>query len=640
MIPDRISDPALTIALALAAGMLAQAVARHLRVPGIVVLLGAGVLLGPDGAAVIRPETLGRTLPMVVGFSVAVILFEGGMNLSLSRLRREARSIRQLVTLGALVTAAGGAASARLILGWSWTISILFGTLVIVTGPTVVTPLLRRLKVEARVATLLEAEGVLTDAVGAVIAVAALEIVMRPPGESIVLGALALLARFGVGIGIGVVGGAIVVALLKIPGIVPEGLENVLTLSLAIATFQVSNSVQPESGIVAAVVAGAAVGNVPTVALKDLRDFKEQLTVLLIGVLFVLLAADVRIVEVRALGLAGVATAAVLMFVVRPLNVAVGTWGCGLSFREKTFLSWIAPRGIVAAAVASLFGETLTAAGRPGGRLLPAMVFLVIAATVLWAGLTGGFIGRVLGLRRKSNSGYAILGANGLARELAGVLKDAGNEVVLIDANPDACADAEKTGFRVLFGSGISEAVLQRAMPDTRAGCVALTANDEVNLLFARKCRKEFRTPRAWVTLRRGQVSVSAKMVADAGAKMLFGKPRSVDFWTLALERGDTASESWVRVSAEPLPLADLGPDRRESGSLFLPLALIRGGTVSLIDEDTVFQEGDVLRALILRERRDAAAERLAEVGWREMDLPARGASDFCAGDSPASRNP
>ncbi|HYG62740.1 MAG TPA: cation:proton antiporter, partial [Thermoanaerobaculia bacterium] len=328
------NDPALTIAIALAAGMLAQVAARHLRMPGIVLLLATGVLLGPDLLGVIRPGTLGTSLQDLVGFAVAVILFEGGMNLNLGRLRREARSIRQLVTLGALVTAAGGAVAARLLMGWEWPTAVLFGTLVMVTGPTVITPLLRRLKIKTRVATVLEAEGVLADAIGAVAAVVALEVVISPAG-SLAHGAWDLVARLGFGALLGVLGGVAAAALLRFEKVVPEGLESVLTLSIAVALFQGSNAILGETGIVAVVVAGMVVGNAHSHFLAEMREFKEQVSVMLIGLLFVLLAADVRVSQVVSLGWAGVATVLALMLVVRPLNILVGTLGSDLTARER-----------------------------------------------------------------------------------------------------------------------------------------------------------------------------------------------------------------------------------------------------------------------------------------------------------------
>ncbi|MFQ5876672.1 MAG: cation:proton antiporter [Acidobacteriota bacterium] len=616
MRPLMLADPALSIAIALAAGVLAQSLARHLRIPGIVLLLGAGLLLGPDLIGIVRPGSLGIGLQTLVGFAVAVILFEGGMNLNLRRLRHEARSIRQLVTLGALVTAVGGSLCARLILGWGWTASILFGTLVIVTGPTVINPLLRRLRINRNLATVLEAEGVLVDAIGAILAVVALEVAISPSRGALAFAAWDLVSRLGFGLALGLAGGLLIALLLRPERVVPEGLENVFTLSLALAFFQVSNAVLPETGIVTVAVAGMVVGNVRTRALDDLREFKEQLTVLLIGMLFVLLAADVRIEEVVSLGWPGVTTVLALMFVVRPLNILIGTLGSDLKLREKAFLSWIAPRGIVAAAVASLFAQALSREGIPLGNELRAMVFLVIAVTVPAQGLTGGLLARALGLRRPSDSGYVVLGANELGRALGRVLRGSGQEVVLLESNPDSLRAAEEEGFRVLFGTGLSESLLQRAELDGRAGCLAVTPNDGVNLLFARRAREQFRVPRAWVALRHGHLSVTKKMVLEAGAAILFGEPRNLELWTLWLERRQAAVECW-RLAGKDAPDTQTRQMHEELASTMLPLAVRRGGKVLPMDHETTFRADDELVALVLQERRPEVAEWLRLRRWR-----------------------
>jgi NhaP-type Na+/H+ or K+/H+ antiporter len=264
-----------------------------------VLLLGAGVLFGPDGLGVVRPELLGDLLPLLIGFAVAVILFEGGMNLDLKRLRRSATSIRRLNTVGALVTWAGGALAARWFMEWPWRLAILFGSLVIVTGPTVINPLLRRLRVKKRVATVLEAEGVLIDAIGAITAVVALEVALTGAGIGRGLEDVALRLAFG-GL-VGVAFGFLTSGLLRLHWLVPQGYENMLILSLVLVVFHVCDSLLGESGLVAVTLAGLVVGNVKVRALEERREFKEQLTTLLIGVLFVLLAADVRLAEIFGL---------------------------------------------------------------------------------------------------------------------------------------------------------------------------------------------------------------------------------------------------------------------------------------------------------------------------------------------------
>jgi NhaP-type Na+/H+ or K+/H+ antiporter len=291
------------------------------------------VLLGPELADVVRPASIGSALQILVGFAIAAIVFEGGLNLDVRRLRREGRLIRRLVTLGAIVTAVGATVAARAPMGWDWSRSTLFGVLVIVTGPTVVTPLVRRIGLARNLRTVLEAEGVI-DAVGALVAVVTLEIVVRPSGEALLAGVTGLGLRLGFGLVAGLAGGAAIALLLRVGVAVPEGLENVLTLSLVVALFQGTNAVLPESGILAVIVAGLVVGNVKSHVQRSLLEFKEQLTVMLVGMLFVLLAADVRLHQVYDLGVPGLLTVGALMLVVRPATVLAR--GAGAEGREES----------------------------------------------------------------------------------------------------------------------------------------------------------------------------------------------------------------------------------------------------------------------------------------------------------------
>jgi len=610
-------DAALTISLALAAGMVAQSLARHLRVPGIVLLLVAGVSLGPDGLGVVDPEALGPALPILVGFAVAVILFEGGMNLGLKRLRRQAGVIRRLITVGALVTAVGGTLLAHFVLGWDWRLSVLFGSLVVVTGPTVITPLLRRFKVTHKVETVLEAEGVLIDAVGAVLAVVTLEVVLSFSTETLAEGAVQLVSRLGFGAVLGCVAGLIVALLLRYKKVVPDGFENVLTLSLVLALFQISNAIMPESGIMTVTAAGIVVGNIRTRALRDLMEFKEQLTLMFIGLLFVLLAASVRVQDVIDLGWPGLITVLGLMFLVRPLNVWVSTFGSDLNGREKTFIAWLAPRGVVAAAVASIFAASLDAAGIAGGRQLLALVFLVIAVTVNVQGSTGGFVAARLGLTRGRNRGYAILGANELGRAMGRLLAAADTEVVFIDNNPNAVRAVEQEGFKVVFGNIHEERTLARAALDERRGCIAVTPNEEVNLLFAGLAAEEFKLESIYVALRHGQTSIKTETVTERGAQVLFGQPRDLDLWILRLRRDLATPERWKleRKSKDEDKMSSLEFKRQ----LVLPLLLHRGTKVWPIGQGSPPREGDEIDFVLFAEQLEKARAELHARGWRPV---------------------
>lgn len=604
-------NPSLTVAFALAAGMVGQALAHHLRLPGIVLLLAIGVALGPDGANVVQPKSLGGGLMVLVGVAVSIILFEGGLRLDIRRLMRERRAIRQLLTIGGAVSAALGAVLAASVLGWGWQLSLLFGTLVIVTGPTVVTPLLRRLQIKRPASTVLEAEGVLIDAIGAITAAVALEVVLQPTDRSLALGIPVIAGRLFFGVLIGLVGGGILALLLRVPRLVPEGLENVLTLSFAILVYALANALVEETGIAAVAIAGAVVGN--TRARPGLAEFKEQLTVLLIGLLFVLLVADVRLADVMALGWGGAAVAAGCILLVRPLSVFAGTARTELTLKERVFIAWIGPRGIVAAAVASLFGYELDAMGIPGGTELRALVFLVIAATVLWSALTGGPIAKLLGLRRRSRAGWVVLGGNPLARRLARTLHQQNLEVLVIDSDPAGVRVAEELGFRAIHGNALEPRTLARAELDTRLGALAVTTKEEVNYIFAEKARAVARTLRTAVALRTLSHGVTPKMVEDLGAEVLFGASVDITLWSQRCERGKAKVEWWRFVGGRDRAPTFTEEERRAP---YLPLLHRRKRRIEPCTSASEFKKRSWVAFLIDDEHRQLAETMLAKAGW------------------------
>ncbi|WP_428261479.1 cation:proton antiporter [Haliangium sp.] len=581
---------ALSFALAMVAGMMCQGIARHLGIPGIVLLLAVGVVLGPDVAGVLDPTAMGAGLTVVVGFSVAVILFEGGLNLELKLLRAQARAIRRLVLWGALITAVGGALVARLCMDWSWPVSILFGTLVIVTGPTVITPLVRRVRLDHDIATILEAEGVFIDAVGATIAIVTLEVVLAQFSSAAVgVGVLSVGARLGVGALVGGVSGLLLALLMRWRRVVPDGLHNTLALSFAIAVYALSNAIAAESGIIAAIVAGMVVGNARSHALAEVVAFKEQLTVLLIATLFVLLAADVRVADVIALGWPGVATVLLLMFVVRPVDVFVCTRRSELGWRKMLFLSWLAPRGIVAAAVASLFAMELDRAGVDGGRELEAMVFLVIAMTVTIQGLSGGPIARLLRVRRPQRDGVLILGANPIALLLAEVLRREGAKLVLIDTNSEDCRQGEMAGHTVLYGNGLEDEMLARAAAESREACIALTPNESVNYLFAQTLLRSFPGPDLYLGLQTHEGGVTADMAAAIDVRVLFGGERDLHWWTGVIRRRRyELVELRYDAPAKPEKTLDVA-----TGNWFLPLIWMRKGKPAPLVSMADLKSGD-----------------------------------------------
>lgn len=618
---DILADPALSVALALVAGVLAQAIAHHVRLPGIVLLLAVGVALGPDGFGIIQPQHLGSTLRTLVGFAMAVILFEGGMNLRLSRLRRVRGALRRLITVGTLITAVGGAITARLLMDWNWSKAVLFGTLVIVTGPTVIQPLVRRIRLKTRVATVLEGEGVLIDPIGAIIATVTLEVILHPTGPSFALGSLDLLMRLGVGAAIGVVAGFLISWALRPRHLVPDQMVNVFALTSVLAVFHLANLVQHEVGIGAVTVAGLVVGNFCRRVLRDLMEFKEQLTVMFIGMLFVLLAADIRLSEIGALGWSGVLTVVVLMVVVRPLNVAVSTVGSNMNWRERLFMAWLAPRGIVAAAVASFFAVALDEAGIPGGSELRAMTFLVIAITVTVQGISGGWLASWLGLKPEAGRGFVILGAGHLGRALARALREADETVVFVDSNADAANAAQADGFQVAFGNALEERTLSQARAGEMATGIGLTPNEEVNLMFAERCRREHRMETTLVALNKGIGHISPDMATEAGARVLFASHRDIGLWSVRLRRDQAAVERWHFGDESSPGMAEMEPQQLNLNQLILPLVVYRKGRARPVDDQTVLRKGDEAALVLDRAKHNEAAAHLRKLGWVPVEV-------------------
>lgn len=615
-------NAAFTAALAIAAGTGAQALGHHLRLPGIVILLFLGVLLGPDVANVVQPESLGTALPAIVGFAVAIILFEGGMSLNLKKVRRQGRAIQQLITVGALFSLALGAGLAMLVLGWRWQLGLLFGTLVIVTGPTVVTPLLRRLSVRKSVATVLEAEGVLIDAVGAITAAVALELVIAPTNTGIALAVPAIAGRLLFGIAIGAVMGAILGGMLRVRGLIPEGLENVIALGFAVLTFETADAVVHESGIAAVTIAGMVVGNLRTHSTHKIAEFQEQLTIMVIGMLFVLLVADVRIADIVQLGWPGLVVAAGCIVIVRPVSVFFGTLGSTLTRKEKAFVGWIGPRGIVAAAVASLFGYQLAEVGIEGGTALRALVFLVIAVTVLWSALTGGMAARALGLRRKSSDGWLVVGANPLGILMAKLLQDDGITTVIMDEDPVSITDAEHQGVRAIHSNALSDAGHMKAALDTRIGAIALTTNEEVNYVFGEKARLKHQSLRFAVSLTDMSAGVTAEMVDDFGGDLLFGGGVDLRRWNDRIRSGQTEVVWWTYAHPHKKSVL-IDPPRKNRPHIPL-VAQRRKHALEPVTEKSVLRKKLRVAFLFDRERAEESRMELLKAGWIEVESPTR----------------
>ncbi|MBD1912024.1 cation:proton antiporter [Leptolyngbya sp. FACHB-16] len=486
----------LQMIVAVMVGIGAQVIADFFKVPSIVFLLSFGILLGNDGLDIVHPQLLGNGLEVIVALSVALILFEGGLNLELRRLSQVSGSLRNLVTIGTLITLVGGGMAAHWLGEFPWAIAFLFGSLVVVTGPTVISPLLKQVQVQPPVAALLEGESVLIDPVGAILAVVVLDVILN--GETDPLSVVGgLFVRLSIGGGIGALGGWALGQGLKLNRSLSDDLKNLVVLAGIWGLFGVAQLIRSEAGLMTAVVAGVVLRASGIPDERPLRRFKGQLTTLSVSVLFVLLAADLSLASLFALGQGALLTVAVLMFIVRPLSI----WLCTLnnqelSWRQKLFLAWVAPRGIVSASVASLFAILLTERGVTGGDAIKALVFLTILSTVFLQGLTARWVAQLLGITALGSTGIVIVGCNPLSYLIARLFQERNEAAVLIDTDLQACAIAERQGLMTIASSALDAEVLEQAGLETKGTFLAATTNGAINQVIAQRAAEEFNPPR------------------------------------------------------------------------------------------------------------------------------------------------
>lgn len=478
-----------TIIFTIVLGVACIIISEKARIPSIIFLLTIGVLSGPDILGVINPSLLGRGLWILTELAIAVILFEGGLTLNIKNVLHLSKPIINLITLGALITWGGAAVTAKLILGVSWTVAILFGSLVIVTGPTVIGPLLRTVKVTKGIKTILKWESILIDPVGVIIAVLVLGFVVSE--EATLMGTIAGFAvKIIVGVLIGIAGGILMSRLMKMK--LTESSATLMIFAVVFLMFGISENIIKDSGIMSVTVAGIVIGNLKIPNINIIKGFKEKLTILLVSSIFILLAANLKIAEIKSLGWHGIAVVVCLMLIVRPLNIFASVRDTNVTLKEKLFLSWVAPRGIIAAAVASLFTLTLSQRGFEDAPLLSSLTFMTIAITVFIQGITAKPFAELLGVQQTGSKGVLILGGNKFSIELAKILSDNGFPASILDSNKLNCHYARQHGITSFCGDVLNENIWDEIDLSGTGYFYAATSNNELNSLACINARQAF----------------------------------------------------------------------------------------------------------------------------------------------------
>lgn len=473
-------------------GICAQWIAWRIRLPSILLLLAAGILAGPV-TGLLHPDSLfdGLLLP-IVSLSVAAILYEGGLNLKIRELSNIGGIFFLLITIGVLISWAIGAVAAHYILDFPWPIAALLGSILVVTGPTVIGPILRHLRLRGKVGSLLKWEGIVIDPLGATLAVLVFTVVQAEVfrqgiGRAVLDFGLTLIV--GIVFGFMAAGGAIL-ALSRFW--IPDFLHNSASLMVMLLTFVAANLIREESGLLAVTVMGIMMANQKWVSIRHVIEFKENLSVLLISCLFVILAARLQPDDLRELGWEGFLFVAVMMAVARPVSVLTATWGSSLSWRERCFLSCMAPRGIVAAAVSSVFALSLVDAGYSRASEMVSITFLLVFVTVLFYGLTAAPLARRLKLIQPNPQGILFVGAHSWARTLARALESEGCPVFLIDTVWENISHTRMEGLPCLYGSALAEQTREEIDFNGLGRMLALTSSNEVNSLACMRYAEDF----------------------------------------------------------------------------------------------------------------------------------------------------
>ncbi len=583
-------------------GICCQWLAWRLKIPAILPLLVTGFLLGPVIGLLHPQALLGDLFFPVVSLAVAVILFEGALTLRWREVRHIANMVRNLITVGAVITWLGGALAARLIIGLPWALAILFGALIVVTGPTVIAPLLRNVRPIPNLASILRWEGILIDPIGALLAVLVFDFIVAEGSLGELSGRVVteFLRVVLIGTGTGLLGGYLVAFLMK-QYLAPDYLRDVVVLAIVTGVFTVSDFLETESGLLAVTAMGILLANLDLVQLRQIWHFKEKLSILLISSLFIVLAANISPADMSALDWRSLILLAAVILVLRPLSVQVSALGSALSRKERLFLSWIAPRGIVAAAVSSLFAFRLQDLGYPEARLLVSLTFLIIVGTVVLQGSTAKVIARWLGVAEAEPKGFLMMGAHPFAQLLGLALQAEGFTVRLVDSNWGNVQQARLQGLDVYYGNILAEFTENDFDLSGLGRLLALTSNDEANALACLHLQDEFGSSEVYQLPPKSWDQAKKRAPSRHRLGRLFPTPYTT-YEKLAIMVHQGGSQIKKTGLTEQFTYADYCALYDDS---FIPLLAFKGRQILIATSDTIFepQPGWTLVSLALNQQ-------------------------------------
>ncbi len=579
-------------------GVGAQWLAWRTKLPAILLLLIAGIIAGPVTGILVPDELMGEALPPFISLSVGIILFEGGLSLKFSELKNIGGAVIKLVSIGVLVTWVIVSVSAYYLFELGIELSVLIGAILVVTGPTVIIPLLRQVRPTGRVSSVLKWEGIVIDPIGALLAVLVFEVIFTSGfSEATSLAFASIVKTVFFGTLVGLLGAGLIYMLLK-RHMLPDFLQNPVNLMIVLCVFAISNSLQHESGLWATTVMGVALANQKSARIHHIVEFKENLRVLLLSALFILLAARVELADLMGnLNWNIMIFLAILIFIARPLSVYLSTIGSKITNKEKLFLTWMAPRGVVAASISSLFAIQLVENGYSDASELIPIVFITIIATVTIYGLTASTVASWLGVAKPSPNGLIIVGAHPWARKLAEMLDKQDLKVKVVDTNWSNINKVRKLGVDTWHGNILAEYALDEIDLDGIGKLLALTPNDEVNSLTVLRFSDIFGSSEVFQLASGSQIKRSDREVPDSlSGRILFNDQLNYEAMSQLLSEG-----SFMDVHEVEDPITQNEFDK-QYGTKFVPLFLIKESNQTIIpysvDNKPLPEQGDKLIVL------------------------------------------
>jgi len=592
-------NPTTVFVIAVLVAVVSQIASERMRFPPIFLWLLAGMALGPFGLHLLHAETIEPALHTLIELGLAIILFEGGLNLNLKALRAHGSAVGRLLLLGPIFTMLIGGGAAHLLTGMEWSMALLFGAIVAVGGPTVISPIIRQVRLDREVSHILTSEAMLVDAVGAILAIVMLQVALMPE-TSIWTTLQGILIKLGVGAAVGLTGGWLLSRALLHNVTSNLEVRTIFTLAAAWGTFLLADHLSEQAGLMAVLIAGATMQRMELPDIQRLRHFKGSLSILLISVLFVLLAANLNLGILTKHLWNGLLIFLALAIVARPLATVLSGVGTNLKPRQIAFLALMAPRGVVAAAITSLFALILADAGNTQAELLTALVYLIIIVSVLVYGFLASPLTHWLKVTGADDRSVLIIGGSQIGAELGRVLAD-DREVRFLDLNAEVVSNLQRAGFRAVRGNALDPLYLEVIHAEEVRAVLVMTGSSDHNLLIANLAKDQFHVPEIFVALQEGDEDKHTQLIHRLQAKRLFAKAYNFTYWNDQAYRKRLVHE--VRVIEENSPLVGCRMVEARVPHGVQLLAIKRDGKTLIPHDELRLAAGDEVAFLLRPER-------------------------------------